>query len=140
MCGPLSLCADFTFIPKILATDFPGKRCWLLNTLKNVKVLERHVGKEVHHYMKERDTGTGDQVNNPHYVESEGFLEKQWLPEETRKVCFYLKQIVTVEYNFSISIDQKQNVSTTFFGITECFLIDHSTCYALEKFINIKFL
>lgn len=60
--------------------------------MKNVKILEKHVGKEVHHYMKERDTETEDQVNNHHYVESEGFLVKQWLPEGTRKVCFYLKK------------------------------------------------
>ena len=36
--------------------------------------------------MKEKDSGTDDQVTNPHYVESEGFLEKQSLPEGTRKV------------------------------------------------------
>ena len=66
--------------------NFPGKRCWLLNTLKNVKVLEKHVGKEVHNYMKERDSRTDDQVTNTHYVESERFLEKQWVPEGTRKV------------------------------------------------------
>ena len=73
-----------------MCIDFPGKHCWLLNTLKNVKVLERHVGKEVHHYMKERDSGTDDQVANAHYIESEGFLDKQWLPEGTRKVSHLL--------------------------------------------------
>ena len=67
---------------------FSGKRCWLLNTAKNVKVLERHVGKEVHDYMKERDSGTDDQVVSPHYVESQSLLEKQQLPEGTRKVSY----------------------------------------------------
>lgn len=65
---------------------FSGKHCWLLNTVRNVKVLERHVGKEVHDYMKERDSGTDDQVVSPHYVESQNLLEQQQLPEGTRKV------------------------------------------------------
>lgn len=56
--------------------------------MKNVKVLERHVGKEVHDYMKERDSGTDDQVVSSHYIESQSFLEKQQLPEGTRKVSY----------------------------------------------------
>ncbi|XP_022800692.1 uncharacterized protein LOC111338453 [Stylophora pistillata] len=63
-----------------------GKPCWLLNTIKNVKFLERHVGKEVHHYMKERDSGTDDPFSNSHLVDSKDFIERQWLPNGVRKV------------------------------------------------------
>ena len=65
---------------------FQGKPCWILNTLKNVRVLERHVGKEVHHYMKEIDSGTLDQVASHHYVECQHWIDTQQLPEGTRKV------------------------------------------------------
>ena len=36
--------------------------------------------------MKEQDSGTDDQVLSPHYIESQGLLEKQQLPEGARKV------------------------------------------------------
>ena len=73
-------------LPEILAIYLLGKPCWLLNTIKNVKVLERHVGKEVHHYMKEKDSGTDDEFSNSHLVDSNDFIERQWLPEGVRKV------------------------------------------------------
>lgn len=81
-----------------MSLNFSGRRCWLLNTVKNVKVLERHVGKEVHDYMKERDSRPDNQVANPHYVESEGLLEKQQLPEGTRKVSHLLLTVCPFNY------------------------------------------
>ena len=57
--------------------------------MRNVKVLERHVGKEVHDHMKEKDSGIDDQVVGPLYIESQGLLEKQQLPEGARKVPQY---------------------------------------------------
>ena len=65
---------------------FQGKPCWILNTLRNVRVLESHVDKEVHHYMKEIDSRTDDQVAKRHYVDSQHWIEAQGLPEGTRKV------------------------------------------------------
>ena len=65
-----------------------GKPCWIMNTLRNVRVLENHVGKEVHQYMKEIDSRTHDQVANLHYVESQRWIETQQLPEGTRKVIW----------------------------------------------------
>lgn len=81
-----------------MSLNFSGRRCWLLNTVKNVKVLERHVGKEVHDYMKERDFRPDNQVANPHYVESKGLLEKQQLPEGTRKVSHLLPTVCPFNY------------------------------------------
>lgn len=81
-----------------MSLNFSGRCCWLLNTVKNVKVLERHVGKEVHDYMKERDSRPDNQVANPHYVESEGLLEKQQLPEGTRKVSHLLLTVCPFNY------------------------------------------
>ena len=75
-----------SYICQSFCKCYLGKRCWFLNTTRNVKVLERHVGKEVHDYMKEQDSGTDDQVLSPHYIESQGLLEKQQLPEGARKV------------------------------------------------------
>ena len=36
--------------------------------------------------MKEQDSGTDDQMLSPHYIESQGLLEKQHLPDGARKV------------------------------------------------------
>ena len=66
--------------------NLQGKPCWILNTLKNVRVLDNHVGREVNYYMKEIDSGMPDQLSNPHYAESQHWIEAQALPEETRKV------------------------------------------------------
>ena len=64
--------------------------------MRNVIVLERHVGKEVHDYMKEQDSGTDDQVVSPHYVESQNLLEQQQLPEGTRKVSIIVYSIISL--------------------------------------------
>ena len=66
--------------------NLQGKPCWILNTLNNVRVLDNHVGREVNYYMKEIDSGMHDQLSNPHYAESQHWIEAQALPEETRKV------------------------------------------------------
>jgi hypothetical protein len=64
--------------------DFSGKPPWILNTLRNVKTLEKHIGKEVAQFMKENLPQSFDQ--NPHLENSHRIVTSQSLPPQTRKV------------------------------------------------------
>ena len=56
----------------------------MLNTLRNVKTLEEHVGKEVAQFMKENLPQSFDQ--NPHLESSRESIASKSLHPNTRKV------------------------------------------------------
>jgi hypothetical protein len=57
---------------------------WILNTLRNVKTLEKHVGKEVAQFMKENLPQSFDQ--NSHLENSLEIIKCQSLRQQTTKV------------------------------------------------------
>ena len=54
----------------------------MLNTVRNVKTLEKHVGKEVAKFMKENSLG----CENFDCAHSSGIIESKRLPPGIRKV------------------------------------------------------
>lgn len=61
-----------------------GKNVWMLNTISNVKTLEKHVGKEVAQFMNEHLSQSFDQ--NSHLEATREVLTSQSLRKQTRKV------------------------------------------------------
>jgi len=57
----------------------------MLNTLKNVRILEKHVGKEIHNYMKSQPLRCVFSESR-HKTESKEFIERNQLPVGTKKV------------------------------------------------------
>lgn len=68
-----------------LAYCFSAKTQWILNTIKNVKSLEKHVGKEVARFMKE-NVSIVPHSPSVQSLKSENVIKSQSLPSRTRKV------------------------------------------------------
>ncbi|XP_032238993.2 uncharacterized protein LOC5513554 isoform X2 [Nematostella vectensis] len=62
------------------------KPSWILNTLKNVKTLEAHVGHEVDKYMQTQSVPSDTTAESKHMQESIEMLETGSLPRGTKKV------------------------------------------------------
>ncbi|KAK3699893.1 hypothetical protein QZH41_016548 [Actinostola sp. cb2023] len=86
---------DLSSDTRYIRCDFPqcsehgqavqAKPSWMLNTLKNVRILEKHVGKEIHNYMKSQPLRCVFSESR-HKTESKEFIERNQLPVGTKKV------------------------------------------------------
>lgn len=71
---------------------FVAKPAWMLNTLKNVRLLESHVGKEIHNFMKCQPSRCIF-AKSQHKAESKQIIE-------TKQLCAGTKKVMTIHHNF----------------------------------------